>query len=75
METSLTTRPGTAPGGSGTEPRWQTPCDSSACVNVLLNPAAGMVVVESTQFGPTGVFDLTEWRAFIQAAKEGRYDL
>lgn len=59
-----------------TRPRWQTPdCDTSACVAVLLNPDQDMVIVESTIYGQAGVFDLTEWRAFIAAAKQGKYDV
>ncbi len=77
MEISPTTLPGTVPSGSGTDrPRWQTPdCDTSACVKVLLNPDQDMVLVESTVFGQPGVFDLEEWRAFIDAAKQGKYDV
>lgn len=57
--------------------RWATaPCDTNACVEVLEVPDKDMIMVRSTVYDNfTLVFDRQEWINFIQAAKEGRFDV
>lgn len=69
-------RPGsyTPPREVGMKAAWKTGCDTSACVRVLIDEDKDMVLIESTVFGPTGVYDLQEWNNFKQAVKDGKFD-
>lgn len=68
MEISPTGKPGTAPGGSGTD--WLTACDSSACVKVMFD---GDWVRIGHGDDSYLAFTQDEWTAFLAGAKAGRF--
>ena len=54
--------------------QWQTGCDSSACVKVLVRDDKDLVLIQSTEYGTSGVFNMEEWQQFKQAVKDGKFD-
>ena len=53
---------------------WSTACDTSACVRVGNDPDDPFVYIGATWHSDTIPVEREEWRAFLQAVKDGKFD-